>query len=109
MAPPFDPSAYTRAPILTVSTGVSLVAALVDASPKTAPANVKKALKRMEAIAEQATRDLAERNRKLGVYNEEDSRDLDNEADRAWGALRLRLQALAMLDRDKHPRARRAH
>lgn len=108
MAAPFEPSEYNRAPIITVSSGVSLARALVDACPKDASAGVKKAKKHLEAVAEKASTDLADRNRVLGVYTEEDSRALDNEADRAWGGVRLRLSGMAMLSPDKYPKAKRA-
>ena len=61
-----------------------------DASP-----GVKKAFKHLVALAKRAKTHLADRNRVLGVYSEEDSRDLDNEADRAWGGLRVRLTGFA--------------
>lgn len=108
MAAPFEPSQYLRAPIITVSSGITLADALVKGAPADAPANVKKAVKRLKATAEKARDDLSARNKALGVYKEEDSRDLDNEADRAWGAFRMRLQALAMLPGDRFPRAARA-
>jgi hypothetical protein len=108
MAEPFDPSLYVRAPIVTASTGVTLAYALHDACPKDPPANVKKASKHLKSVADKAKADLAERNRKLGVFSDEDSRELDNEADRAWGGFRLSLQGMAMLDPEKYPRARRA-
>lgn len=108
MAVPFDPTPYVRAPIVTVSSGVTLALAVADACPKDAPANVKKAQKRLRSTAEKARDDLAARNRALGVYSEEDSRVLDNEADRCWGGLRMRLQAMAMLPAAISPKARRA-
>jgi len=108
MAAPFDASLYIRAPIITVSTGVTLANALHDACASGAPAGVKKASKHLKSVADKAEADLAARNRKLGEFSEEDSRQLDNEADRAWGGFRLRLQGLAMLDPETYPRARRA-
>jgi hypothetical protein len=108
MAAPFDPSLYVRAPIITVASGVTLSFALADGCPKDAPANVKKAQKRLRATAEKAQDDLTARNRALGVYTEEDSRVLDNEADRAWGGLRMRIQAMAMLPAAQFPKAKRA-
>jgi hypothetical protein len=108
MAAPFDPSPYVHAPIITVSSGVTLAHALVDACPKTAPANVKKAAKHLKSTADKARDDLAERNRALGAFSDEDSRVLDNEADRAWGGFRMRLQAMAMLSVDRFPKAKRA-
>jgi len=108
MAAPFDPSDYVRAPIITLTSGVTLALALVDACPKTAPANVKKACKHLKTTAETARDQLAERNRALGVYTDEDSRILDNEADRAWGGFRMRIQAMAMLSAKEFPQAKRA-
>jgi hypothetical protein len=108
MPDPFDPSPYVRSPIITVSSGVTLAFALADGCPKDVPANVKKAQKRLRTTAEKAQTDLAARNRALGVYTEEDSRVLDNEADRAWGALRMRIQAMAMLPPAQLPKAKRA-
>jgi hypothetical protein len=108
MAAPFDPSPYVHAPTITVSSGVTLALALVDAVPKSAPANVKKAAKHLKTAAEQARADLAERNRQLGVFSEEASRVLDNEGDRAWGGLQKRLEGMAMLSPDRFPKAKRA-
>lgn len=108
MAAPFDPSMYVRAPVITVSTGIALAKALSEACPQDASPGVKKALKHLVALAAKAKTDLADRNRVLGVFTDEDSRDLDNEADRAWGGLRLRLTGLTMLPAADYPRARRA-
>lgn len=101
----FDSSPYSHAPTITVSTGVTLSRALVSACPTDAPANVKKARKHLAATANQAESDLTARNRALGVFSDEDSRTLDNEADRAWGGLRLRIQGMAMLDPKRFPQA----
>lgn len=108
MAYPFDPTVYLRAPVITVSTGVALAGALVDACPKETSPAVKKAAKKLKTTAEAARDALAERNRVLGVFSEEDTRALDNEADRIWGGTRLRLQGLAMLPQDRYPKAARA-
>lgn len=91
-----------------MSTGVSLALSLVDACPASAPANVKKASKHLKSLAVKARDDLAERNRVLGVFSDEDSRELDNEADRAWGGCRMRIQGMAMLSPDTFPKAQRA-
>lgn len=104
----FDASEFSRAPIITVSSGVALARALLDAAPKKAGAAIDKAKKKLQAVTDKAGADLADRNRALGVFNDEDSRDLDNEADRAWGGLRLSLSALAMLDHDAFPNAKAA-
>lgn len=104
----FDPADYVRAPVITLSSGVTLALALVDACPKGAPPNVKKACKHLKTTAERARAQLAERNRALGVFSDEDSRVLDNEADRAWGGLRMRLVAMSMLSAKDFPKAKRA-
>jgi hypothetical protein len=61
-----------------------------------------------KTLAEKARDDLADRNRILGAFSEEDSRELDGEADHAWGGLRLRIQGMAMLSPDAFPKAQRA-
>lgn len=104
----FDASPYAHAPTITVSTGITLARALVSACPSDAPSNVKKACKHLAATADAAEGDLLARNRALGAFTEEDSRALDNEADRAWGALRMRLQAMAMIAPEVTPKAARA-
>ena len=83
MSEPFDPTLYTRAPIISVSgAGVSLAMALVSATPKDADKGVKKAQKNLKAVADKARSDMTARNKQLGVFTDEDSRVLDNEADR---------------------------
>jgi predicted polyphosphate/ATP-dependent NAD kinase len=69
MTVPFDPTPYVRAPILTVSSGVTLALAVADACPAGAPANVKKAQRRLRTTAEKARDDSAARNCALVVYN----------------------------------------
>jgi hypothetical protein len=108
MAVPFDPIPFAHAPSVTVSTGITLANALVAACPKDAPANVKKAAAYLKSIAELARTDLADRNRQLGTFPDEDSRGLDNEADRCWGGLRLCVQGRAMLRQDVYPKAKLA-
>jgi len=108
MAVPFDPIPFAHAPSVTVSTGITLANALVNACPKDAPANVKKAAAYLKSVAELARTDLADRNRQLGTFPDEDSRGLDNEADRCWGGLRLCVQGRAMLRQDVYPKAKLA-
>ena len=110
MAEFFDASPYVRAPVINLAGGITLARALIDACP-TDPkpsATVIKACKHLEKTVDSARDKLAERNRLLGVYSDEDTRILDNEADRAWGALRQRLVALALLPQDVYPRAKRS-
>ena len=69
---------------------------------------MKKAAVYLKSVAEQARADLAARNRQLGTFPDEDSRGLDNEADRCWGGLRLCIQGRAMLRPDVYPKAKLA-
>ncbi len=108
MTEPFDRSMFATAPVITVSNGVTLAGALVAARPAGADAGMKKAAKHLKSVAETAQGDLVKRNSELGAVPDEDSRALDNEADRCWGAFRMRGQATAMLRPDVHPQARRA-
>jgi hypothetical protein len=108
MSTSFDSTVYTRAPIISVASGITLAQTLAEACPKGADAGVKKAAKHLKAVADKALSDVTERNKKLGAFPDEDSRVLDNEADRAWGALRLRLQALAMITEHAKADAKRA-
>lgn len=99
---------FATAPVITVSNGVSLAGALYAARPVGADPGIKKAAKHLKSVAEGAQSDLVKRNSELGAFPDEDSRSLDNEADRCWGAFRLRVQAMAMLRPDVYPQAQRA-
>lgn len=103
----FDPAAYTRAPVLTVATGVSLCRALAEAAPGDLPATVKKAAQRLKQVADAAQGAWAGRQREQNVTSDEDSRGLDQEADSSWSGLRLRLLGYAALP-PSEPRSRRA-
>jgi hypothetical protein len=105
---PFDPSVFTRAPIITVESGIALAKALVAACPKGMPENVKKACTKLKAAAAAAQAALADRQRELGKVTDEDVRLIDVEADTAWSALRMRLQAYASLPASRFARATRA-
>lgn len=108
MAAPFDPLLYAYTPSVTPSSGVSLASALVDACPRNAPAGVKKAASYLDIISEQVRAELSVRSRQLGIFQDEDTRGLDNEADHCWRALRLALQSKAMLRLDLYPQAKLA-
>lgn len=108
MSAPFDRVDYNSAPVITVSTGITLASALCDACPAGASPGVQKAAAHLSSVAAKAQSDLVNRNRQLGAFPDEDSRGLDTEADRCWGAFRLRGQAMAMLRPDVYPKAQRA-
>lgn len=108
MSAPFERSHYTSAPVITVSTGITLARALCDACPPGAAPGIQKAAAHLSSVAGKAQSDLVNRNNQLGGSPDEDSRGLDTEADRCWGAFRLRGQAMAMLRPDIYPKAQRA-
>lgn len=110
MADTFSPSLYTRAPSISVASGISLAEALVNACPESAPANVRKACKKLEAAAVTAAKILLAERRQKGSVDEDDddSFTLDHEADLSWGALRARLLAYSMLPSARYPRAKHA-
>lgn len=103
-----DPALYARAPVITVESGIALCRTLADACPKTMPAGVKKAAKRLTQTADEAQGALALRQKALGRLSEEDVRLLDQAADASWNALRGRLLAYAELPAADYPSARRA-
>lgn len=110
MADTFSPSLYTRAPSISVASGISLAEALVNACPESAPANVKKACKKLEAAAVTAAKILLAERRHQGSDDDgdDDSFTLDHEADLSWGALRARLLAYSMLPSARFPKAKHA-
>lgn len=104
----FDPSQYTRSPILTMASGITLCGALVDACPDDAPAGVKKASKKLAKVADGARAAWSARKQKLAKVSDASAQLLDQEADWSWSALRMRLQAYALLPVDRYPLAPRA-
>src|SRR5262245_4207413 len=104
---PFDPSLYTRAPVLSISTAIALGHALVDACPKTMPQPVPKAKNKLNAAVKAAQKAWGER-QKADAGGGEDPRELDQEADTSWSAFRMRLQGYAALPTKRFPRATRA-
>lgn len=101
------PSLYTRAPVLSISTAIALGRALVDACPKALPQPVPKAKNQLNAAINAAQKAWGGR-QKADAGSEDDTRELDREADTSWSALRMRLQAYAALPVDRFPGAARA-
>lgn len=105
---PFDPSLYTRAPGLSILSGMSLAQALCAVSPPSPSAPIKKAYQKLEKVRLAAQAAWASRQRALGPKESEASRQVDALADRAWAALRDRLAAYASLPKADFPKAARA-
>ncbi|MDC3981569.1 hypothetical protein [Polyangium jinanense] len=105
---PPDPAQYTRAPVMTLEGGITLCRVLAESCPKSMPASVKKAQKRLTEVAEAAQVAYTMRRKALGKGGEEDSRPVDRAGDNSWGALRGRLQAYTLLPAETYPDAKRA-
>ena len=83
--------------------------ALVSATPKDADKGREEGAEEPQGRRGQGPqRHDRARNKQLGVFTDEDSRVLDNEADRAWGALRQRLAAYPMIPEHAAADAKRA-
>ncbi len=106
---PPDPSVYVRPPVMTVAGGITLCRVVVDASPATMPAFVKKAATRLVEVAEAAQVAHTARKKALAKGGEEDARVVDKAGDNSWGALRGRLQMYALLPEATYPDAKRAN
>lgn len=104
----FDPANYTRAPIITLESGISLARALSDGCPAGMPTPIKKAAARLGQVATAAESAAAARQREQNTPSEDDSRTLDLSTDGAWGGLRLRLLGYASLPDSVTPKAARA-
>jgi hypothetical protein len=105
---PFDSAIYTRAPILSIGSAITLGRKLADACPKSMPPNVKKAAKKLKTTVEAAQDAWADRQRELGAVSEEDGRVIDQLADNLWSALRSRVQSYSVLPVERFPRSARA-
>src|SRR4051812_20337038 len=104
----FDPNVYTRGLSFSLSTGILLARTLASLTPKAAPANAKKAGKKLLVVADAAQEAQKTRQRELGVTVEELDKVIDQEADGSWSALRDRVLALADLPGKLSKRPERA-
>jgi len=93
---------------MTLEGGITLCRVLAEGCPKSMPASVKKAQKRLVEVAEGAQIAYTLRKKALGRGGEEDSRPIDRAGDNSWGALRGRLQAYTLLPVEVYPDAKRA-
>lgn len=96
-----------RAPVMSVSAGITLARALVAITPWGLSRSVDKAAKTLERVADKAQEVLALRQR-AAAEGDESTRVVDGDADTSWAALRMRLEACVLLPREPHARAERA-
>ncbi len=105
MSLPFDPSAYVRKPVINVASGFALGCALVAACPKAAPADVKRAVRKLRSAVVNLQQEWLKRDK---TKPKTDRRGADRRLDNAWGALFGRLESYARLPADEYPDAARA-
>lgn len=103
-----DPSLYTRPPVISLASGISLGKALLAALPTGMPASVKKAADRLRTTVDMAESAWVARQRADQAVGEESTRAIDLILDQAWSALRSRLIGYAQLWVEDHPKAPRA-
>lgn len=103
----FDPSVYTRPPLLNLESGVTLAQTLVAAMPRGMSAAVKKSADRLAKVTEAAQEALSRRQREQNSVREDD-RGLDIRTDQAFRSLFGRLEHYSLLPADRFPKAARA-
>ena len=98
----FDPTPYTRPPVVDARSGYALAVGLLTAYPKDPTDGVRRTGKalRKATVALQAARSAAQ-----STARAPDTRAADTAIDNAWGALHDRLTSYASLPADRYPRA----
>lgn len=92
---------YARSPRTNAIQAVALALSLLRRAPRSAPAAVRKAAKRLrDAVTELQSRRRARRN---APAKKADPRVINTALDTAWGALRDALAAVARLPRERYP------
>jgi hypothetical protein len=104
----FDPSLYSKPPVLTLESGIALCRALATAVPRGMPVLVKRAGEKLTRVADAAQDALARRQREDSGLTKEDQRFTDLDTDQAWRILFARLDAYALLPIAPYPKAARA-
>ncbi len=105
MSDAFDPTPYTRAPLLNVASAVTLGTALLVAMPKKPEPRLAKAGKRLRAAVVSLQQAWVESD---AATAHGDPRPADQAIDNSYANLFARLQAYASLDPEVHPKATRA-
>lgn len=106
----FDPSPYVRAPILNIASGLALGQSLLAVAPGPLAAPLKKSRLRLRQIIDSAQQAWASKQRhdtSAPRLSAEEKRSIDQQADRGFGALRMRLEAYALLPEDR-PKVKKA-
>lgn len=91
-----DPTRYLRPPVVDVPGGVALGIALVTAASKQLPPAPKRALKQLRQTVIALQKDWSAQ-RQAELVTDEDRRPADQRLDRAWAAVAVRLESLAVL------------
>lgn len=106
----WDPSLYSRAPLLNIASAITLGQALIHYCPKDAEPQVKDALKGLKGATNSAQSAWASRQAQgaQAALSPADRRAVDSVGDRSWGAFHDILEAKASLPADLYPQASRA-
>lgn len=99
----FDPSQYLRTPRLDLPQAFSLAIALLHALPKEASAGSRRAAKALRAATVALKQLWSARERALSTAKTVNRVAADNRIDVAWGALKMRVSACAMLPEAASP------
>jgi hypothetical protein len=99
----FDPNQYLRTPRLDLPQAFSLAIALLHALPKEASAGSRRAAKALRAATVALKQLWSARERSLSTVKTVDKVAADNRIDVAWGALKMRVSACAMLPEAASP------
>jgi hypothetical protein len=103
----FNPDAFTRLPNFSVRSGVSLASSLLELSLPVESDATRRAARRLAERAAEARAALSRRAPK-GSSPASDAPSIDLASDRAWSALKLRLEGYALLPVASNARAAKA-
>jgi hypothetical protein len=103
----FDPDAFTRLPNFSTRSGVSLATALLDLALPVETDATRRAARRLAQRADEARAALSRRSPK-GSAPASAAPAIDLASDRAWSALKLRLEGYAILPVESNARAAKA-
>lgn len=104
----FDPTPYLRPPRLDVRQGVALAIALLSALPKDATDGMKRTARAVRKATLAMNKAWDQKRRAAGAPRPASKARADHRVDTAWAALKMRLDACALLPVEAHPKAERA-
>ncbi|WP_438018436.1 hypothetical protein WMF18_04895 [Sorangium sp. So ce315] len=104
----FDPTPYLRPPKLDVRQAVALSIALLSALPRDATDGMKRTARVVRKATLAMNKAWDHKRRAAGAAKPASKAKADHRVDTAWAALKMRVDACALLPAEAHPRAERA-